>query len=217
MRAPRSKALVFFVRFAVLFALVMVPWPGLATAFNQTFSVIASMAVDACVEDPSVIARFHPANPELPDDASLGPWDTVFTVSSTRNEPALRVPLPLRRVAYVPLATFLALAVATPLGRPQKLRILGWGLALLVLRLALTVALPIARHFQVFGQETIADWLARVVYYGLLEPPNLMYGAPVVVWFLLLFASSPETISLAIRSGPSPTPTTGPDLGRPLA
>jgi hypothetical protein len=214
MPAPRPKALVFFARFAVLFAIVMVPWPGLATAFNQTFSVIASMVVDACFDD-SEVARFHPADPELPADASLGPWDTVFTVSGGRDEPVLRVPLPLRRVAYVPLATFLALALATPVGRPQKLRIVGWGLGLLLFRLALTIGLPIARHFQVFGQGTVTDWLARVVYYGLLEPPNQMYGAPVVLWFLLVFANSPEAFYRVIRSGS--TPATGPDLGRPLA
>jgi hypothetical protein len=191
MPALKSKTLIFFVRFAALFALVMIPWPGLAVAFNQTFSVVASMAVDACVKDPDVIARFHPANPDLPDEASFGPWDAVFSVSSARDEAPLKIPLPLRRVAYVPLATFVALSLAMPIGRPQKLRILRWGLGLLLLRLALTVALPIARHFQVFGRDTVTDWLARVVYYGLLEPPNLMYGAPVVVCFLLLFATSP--------------------------
>jgi hypothetical protein len=202
--SPGRKTLVFAARFAILFALVMIPWPGLGRAFNETFSLVASIAVDACVEDPEVIARFHPANPENPDEASLDAWDTVFSVSRSRSEPPLEVPLPLRRLAYVPLATFVALALATPLERRRKLRVLGWGLGLLLVRLALTIALPIARNFEVVEKGTALDWGMRVVYYGLLEPPNLMYGAPVVTWFLLLLATDPEGFAQAMRRWTSP-------------
>jgi len=204
MRSPRPEALIFAARFVVLFALVMIPWPGLGRAFNEAFSLAASIAVDACVEDPSVIARFHPANPELPDQSSLDAWDTVFSVSRARGEPPLQLPLALRRVAYVPLATFLALVLATPVDRRRKLRILGWGLALLLVRLALTIALPIARNFEAIERDTVLDWIVRVVYYGLLEPPNLMYGAPVVTWFLLLVATEPEGLAGTVRRWTSP-------------
>ncbi|HTB77079.1 MAG TPA: hypothetical protein VK762_27730 [Polyangiaceae bacterium] len=217
MRSPKSEILVFAARFALFFALVMIPWPGLGRVFNATFSVIASMAVDACIDDPDVLARFHPADPEKPDEASLGVWDTVFSVTRARDDAPLKVPLPLRRLAYVPLATFVALALATPVIRPRKLRILRWGLALLLFRLALTVALPIARNLEAFGRDSVLDWLARVVYYGLLEPPNLMYGAPVVVWFLLLFATSPGQFDRTLRFGLSAGGAPGAEERRPAA
>ncbi len=203
------KTLLRAAAFACLFIVLTYPWPPVGHVFTKAFSSVANVGLAASFEDPNVHVHFAAADPRVPEQQSPGEWNIVLFSEDALTGQESAVPLGVRRIAYVPVATFLALLAVTPVHRRRKLLIGAVGVALLTARVVAAVALPLARHFGVFEKGSLSDSLACVAYYSLIEPPNLMYGAPLVVWGLLLLLSAPRGADW-LRGSAQPRPTRQP-------
>ncbi|HEV3190976.1 MAG TPA: hypothetical protein VGY54_10790 [Polyangiaceae bacterium] len=197
--SPKRRILLRAGGFLIAFAIFVYPWSWAGWLFTQGFSAVANVAIDATLNDSEVHARFEPTDPRADGASSPGEWDTVLTLKRTSAAPATEFPLGIRRLGYVPLATFAALVLATPVDRRRKVVLAGVGMTLLLLRFALAVALPLARSVGALGDGSFGGWIASVAYYALIEPPNMMYGAPVIVWLLTLLVIAPETFTWMTR------------------
>jgi hypothetical protein len=195
----RRRLLLRVGSFVVTFAILVYPWTWMGWLFTHAFSAVANVALDMTLNDSEVHARFAPIDPRADGASSPGEWDTVLTLTRTSAAPATELPLGIRRLGYVPLATFAALVLVTPVDRRRKLALAGTGVTLLLLRFALAVALPLARSVGALGDGSFGGWTASVLYYALIEPPNMMYGAPVIVWLLTLLVIAPETFTWMTR------------------
>lgn len=191
--------------FLLLLALLLYPWPLVGRLFVQAFDVAANIGVAAALNDPEAQAHFAAADVAASDEPSAGEWNTVLSIQRGASDALTTISLGVRRLGYVPLATFVALVLVTPVERRRKLAIGTVGISLLLLRLSLAVALPLARAFGTLANDSPGGWLASVLYYSLIEPPNLMYAAPVVTWaVLVLFAAPP--IALSAKGFPEASP-----------
>ena len=199
---PMRRGLLRVAKFFVVFAILVYPWGPVGWLFTQTVSAVANVALEATLNDSEVHARFAPTDPRVGGASSAGEWDTILTLERATAAPPKRLPLGIRRLGYVPLATFVALLVVTPIDRRRKLALAGVGLTLLLLRFAAAVALPLARSVGALADGSVGGWISSVFYYAIIEPPNLMYGAPVIVWLLGLVVIAPETLAWVMRLVP---------------
>ncbi len=190
--SPKHRLLLRAGCFLIAFAILVYPWTWVGWLFTHAFSAVANVALDATLNDSEVHAHFAPTDPRAAGASPAGEWDAMLTLERATTAPATELPLGIRRLGYVPLATFAALALVTPVDWRRKLALAGMGLTLLLLRFALAVALPLARSVGALGEGSAGGWIASVVYYALIEPPNMMYGAPVIVWLLTLLVIAPE-------------------------
>jgi hypothetical protein len=193
------KGLARLAAFVCLFAALTYPWAALGHAFESAFSSVANVGLGAFLAVQNVQARFTAADPRVAEEQS----NVVLSVKNTTSEQVSRVPLGVRRIAYVPFATFIALIAVTPVTRRRKLVVVAAGLGLLLVRVVVAVSLPLARHFGAIEKDSLGNLLSRVVYYSLIEPPNLMYAAPIVVWALLLLVTAPRGSAWLSSKGPA--------------
>ena len=64
----------------------------------------------------------------------------------------------------------------------RKLRMLGFGLALLLVRLAIAIALPVSRAFS--PHPAAPGPISELVWYVLIDLPAMSYVAPLFAWWL---------------------------------
>jgi len=204
MLPSKGDALLFVARFAVIFAVLIAPWPHVGEVFSIGFSIASTTALETFVDERDVVARFAP--PPHPK-AGLEEWNVEFTATDVHSGRSTQLPFDARGLAYVPFATLVALAFATPLERGRRRLILLGGSALLVVRLVLAIALPLAVLFRTIGPQSAAASVAQAVFRALIEPPDMTYATPVVAFLVgLLFTSASQT----------PAARTAAPLRRPL-
>ncbi len=137
-------------RAVALWALMLVPWPGLGDGFTRGFNAVANAVVrdvrwQASEEfwfPPSLLAS-DPLNPRptlageflTAEDADARPnllrlmgevsipntlWYSIFRVRNTETGGAIRIALCVRETVYVPLAVFFALTFAAPIAKTRR-------------------------------------------------------------------------------------------------
>jgi hypothetical protein len=177
----------------LLFVGLTYPWSPVGYYFTRAFSAVANVGLDLSFHKPDVQVRFAAADPNAPAERAPGEWNVVLSTTDTASGQTSKLPLGVRRIAYVPIATLVGLTLVMPVPRRRRMIIGGVGLLLLLFRVVLAVALPLARHFGAFDRGSVADGVAQIAYYALIEPPNMMYGAPLVTWALLVLLTSPQS------------------------
>jgi hypothetical protein len=186
----RHKAVRSGAKFALLFALLLAPWPGLGTACSLVFCVASGSVVDAFVTDRHLVARFEPvASGDTPAGSAPGWTVELRVLDLSAAGPSTRVPLDLR-FPYVAFALLVALVFAAPIERRRKRSIFLAGCVVLALRLFLTVALPLASFLGALSVGSIADGAARIVFRSFIEPPDMLYATPILVFLLGLLATT---------------------------
>jgi hypothetical protein len=178
--------------FLCLFVGLTYPWPRLGYLFTVAFSSVTNVGLQTCFRAPEFRLHFAAAEPRVAEEQSAGEWNVVLFIESPAGAPIAKLPLGVRRIAYIPLATFASLTLVTPLALRRKLVVAGAGLTLLLFRIVLAVTLPLARHFGAIVNDSFLDWVSRITYYALIEPPNLMIAAPILIWAVLLLVTAPE-------------------------
>ena len=114
------------------------------------------------------------------------------------------VPLDTRVLGYTPLALLLALVIATPAPPRRKLLIVSIGGTVLLARLAIGIALPVARLLGNLGADSALAPAAEVVWWAFIATPAISYAAPLVSWGLAFTATTPSSSSAPSSSRPSP-------------
>ena len=186
--------------FAALVIVLLGPWPGYGRAFGVLFSAYGNGVVRALGIGGSSTPRFAPPTPLERRDPEVSDW--VVTLSVSRADAGDEVmPLDTRILGYTPLAIFLALTVATPIGRRRrKLKVLAIGMAFLLARLAVAIALPVGRALGAASPGWASGLLAEVVWWVLIAPPVMSYATPLLAWWIALAITELPAPSRAKRS-----------------
>ncbi len=103
-------------RFAIAYAILILPWPPVRQIYGSCYRVIARIC----------FAQFHAATVEF--KAAAGENDTQLTMQPQGSPRVAHLNLDSRRDGWRATAFMLALVCASPVPRARRLRALGWGL-----------------------------------------------------------------------------------------
>jgi hypothetical protein len=199
----------FFFAFVCVFGGLALPSPGIGPLYTRAHAALANRLVDGKTFERGVTLHFEAKE----EDLDPHPWQLTLTVREpTRAQPVL-VPIDLRTLLFLPLAAFIGLALAAPLGSARRnARVLGQGLLILVPALLLLTALPLlsflggtgpVRAFQLAPALHLA---VQTVYRALVAPPGMMYALPLLLWWALvarLGPRKPATQPVSTQTQPS--------------
>jgi hypothetical protein len=172
----------FLWRFALLLAVSIAPWPGLATPFARAMAS-ACDAVAGAVSDAEVHFEAQRYAPEHP-------WWVRMSVRNVFTNESFEVPVDTRTVAYLRIVVFLAFALAWPSWAMRRgIEAALGGLAILVVLIALTVLLPLLQVLgmvKVLSIGVLAQSLLSIGIMTLGTYPSMAFAIPGLVWLLML-------------------------------
>ena len=184
----RSPSVAFLLRCAVLFLVLLAPIPWLADSYTTLFSGAGNAIINMLsTEDDRFTLSLEP-----PTSIRVqGSWGLPLHVVDRRTGAAATPSLSIRTFSYLPIATFLALAIASiDLGRRRLISVLGIGTPLVAMMTIGLASLPI---FAKFGQLGVLDEVATMVVetlYQALATPTMLYALPLLVWWALVSLTS---------------------------
>ncbi len=174
----------FLLRFLVLYLVLMMPWPGVETAYRAVFAKGSALLYGNLGE------YYDVTTVEAATDAK-GP-DVVIVVPRRDMDKLVELGISSREVGYLASVVVVSLMLATPVAWRRRLWILGLGFALtclfvIVRLLALVVYTRMADADILNGavepgayQEAIAA-VAKFVGFG--QP--MSYIVPIIIWMLV--------------------------------
>lgn len=193
MPPPRQIAM-FFMRVALIYGLLIAPWPGIRDCYRNIFISIANQFAHSLV--PGTFSRFKPH----PEKSARN--DTVVEIESRRLSLRTTVGLSARQPAYVQTAFFTSLMLATPLPWSRRWISLIWGLLMVHISLLFWLASVIAYEVLLVRLEsnpradvTLGDLATTLVHQCLAGEVVVMLLIPVVVWILVCLQLKPLATS----------------------
>jgi len=201
----------FLFAFACVFGGLALPSPGIGPSYARLHAALGNQMVEGKTFERGVEMHFEANEADLAEH----PWQVTLRVSDPERRGPVLVPFDLRTLLFLPFATFIALAVAAPLGAARRnARVLGQGLLILVPTLLLLTALPLLSFLggtgpvRAFRLPPLLHALFQTVYRALVAPPGMMYALPLLLWWLLVARLKPlQEKSLPAASAPI-TPST---------
>jgi hypothetical protein len=182
---PKAKArAAFWLRFALLFVASRLPVPFVADLYAATFAGAANVGFAVVNHTQSSVA-LHLEPPERIH--VLGSWKPLLHIEERATGQTRTIPLNVKIFSYYLMATFLALALATPLaGARRQAIVIGGGLAATAAVSTALTALPVLVEYAVTGALGAALGSAvETAYMGVLTPA-MAYLVPVLIWWLLV-------------------------------
>jgi hypothetical protein len=176
------------VAFALAVVVLLGPWPGVGQVFTVLFAGYANAVVAVFDLGGAAPPRFAPPTPAERADPAIGPWSVTLSPGGGGETV---VPLETRVLGYTPLALLLALVLATRVPPRRKLLVLAIGGAALLARLAIGIALPVARLLGSLGAGSALAPAAEVVWWAFIATPAISYAAPLVSWGVGLALTTP--------------------------
>jgi hypothetical protein len=181
-----------------LFALFVLPWPGLGPAYCGFIGGWAA----ATLGDPgsSVTLRFTPGPAASPPGQ---PWGLRVHAEDAVTGRFVGTALDLRRAGYMQSAAFAALVLVTKLRWSRRLAILFGGLA----TLQLLPLLPLLSFFsgklpvQAFHFGAIAAAMVDIAYHALVAPPGMAFALPAMLWLVLVWWADPTALAWLRAAG----------------
>jgi hypothetical protein len=183
----RNVAVAFGIRFAILFAVTLLPVPWLADAYTTVLGR-GTNAFLSVFDGPSRVAvRFEPpAHIE-----AHGSWKADLLLEDRQTGLSTRTRLDARSFSYRPIATFLALAAASfRRGWRRNAIVWGGGLALMGIATTFLSALPLLSLFGAAGGLGVVPGLVVRTLYQALATPVMMYAVAVLVWWIVMSLAS---------------------------
>jgi hypothetical protein len=199
----------FVFAFVCIFGGLSLPLPGLGPLFVRAHAALGNALLPRTLA--SGVELSFRANDEL---LRAQPWTLTLFVQPPSPASVINVPIDLRTLLYLPLACFVALALATPSGWPRRsLAVMGVGLALLEPLLVGLLALPLlsflggtgpVRAFTLgLGTHTVL----QILYRALVASPGMAYVIPLLLWGALCaqlrFPKTEQSVRNP-KSAPSP-------------
>jgi hypothetical protein len=137
---PHSVILTFALRVILLYTLLVIPWPGVRHASAWLFRQAGSIVFSSF--GPAVTVRFDRTASATTTEPAM---DTQIIAKATRSEPpkTIRRTTSSRYMAVMPLATFFALVLSTPLPWRRRGRSLAWGVPILLVYILFRLMLEI--------------------------------------------------------------------------
>ncbi|HTQ31261.1 MAG TPA: hypothetical protein VMI53_08625 [Opitutaceae bacterium] len=201
---PRRAVAGFLGRFALVYGLLIFPWPGWNGFYGRGFRALGRTVF--AENSGRRILRFEPA----PD--TLRPLDTAIALANREQLDALgsgpvrTLGLDTRGVGWVPTALLLALILATPVSWRRRGRALIWGLICLYVFILFSVGIYIwneSAQLSLVGfspfWKAIADGLEET----LITQMGASFVAPVLIWILVTFRRE-DILAWAGDGNPAP-------------
>lgn len=204
MRPPRHVGR-FFLLVAVIYAGLMVPWPGLERGYAAIFRGMGNAFFARFWFWPDGTVRFlnlkdlKPGDlpAETPEIAATGTFDTLMELRS-RSAPGslgyLRTSS--RYVGYGPTVVVIALIAATPLPWARRLWALLWGLLFVhlfvVFRLTLTLlagGFAADKNYALFHLGPFWRGVLTHAESIFTDDPTVSFVVPALIWFLVALRS----------------------------
>jgi hypothetical protein len=185
---PRRAALAFWLRVVLLFVAALLPAPWMADAYTSLFATATNGVLAAVNSNPWV--HFHVQPPVAIRVA--GSWKAPLVISGPNAETIGQILINVRTFSYIPMVTFLALALASPLkGWRRNAVVLGGGVAAMAAFTTFFAALPILAQYARVGAFGSTATKAVDTTYQALSTPVMVYFAPLLLWWLLMWLTRP--------------------------
>ncbi len=173
----------FLIRFVLVYAVLMAPWPGVKSVYQSAFSSGWSF-VFGTITSPETV-RLAPL--ESADRMA----DTTLFVRHRHVPGIVNMTINCRQTAYLPTAVAMALLLATPIPWPRRVKALCWGLALVHLFIGLRlVVMLLYGAYRDVSPPDYADpgiWVktvaATVLFVG--TGQALSYIGPIFIWLVV--------------------------------
>lgn len=180
--ASRRAALAFWLRVVLLFSAALLPAPWVADGYSTLFANATNAALGAVNGNPWV--QFHLEPP--PEIRVAGSWKIPLVMRGPDQQPIGSILINVRTFSYIPMATFLALALASPLrGWRRNALVVGGGAAVMAVATTIFAALPILARYAAVGAFGGTVGAAVDTSYQALATPVMVYFIPLLVWWLL--------------------------------
>lgn len=204
---PKWRALGGFVfAFACVFGGLSLPSPGIGPAYTRAHAALGNHFVEGASFERGVTLHFEATDAEL----AQHPWQLTLRVRDPAYPQPVLVPMDLRTLLFLPLAAFIGLALAAPLGSARRnARVLGQGLLILVPALLFLTALPLLSFLggtgpvRAFHLAPVLHLLVQTVYRALVAPPGMMYALPLLLWWALVARLEPQKPAAQPASPPA--------------
>ena len=201
---PPSRLLVgSLLRFALVYGLLMAPWPGVHGVYRALFTATGEAVFSAI--GPAGDNRIRPSE-------GAGQVDTTIFVTHRETGAEVSMGINSRQVGYLPTAVFCALALATPVRWPRRLINLLGGLFLVHVfvgvRLLTMILYGVFRDVSSAAATAPTLWdksiATTVLFVGVGQP--ISYIVPILIWGLVSLLAMDLTKFLAAGSTP-PVPS----------
>jgi hypothetical protein len=202
-----------FVRFFVVLALLIAPWPGLGRTVCKVVGTIVTSVADPLLASTNItlLCRATRASDGLPE------WDAVLSVrqDSPDGPEDHGGAMDMRRAGYLQAGTWLALVAGWP---PRGGRRVLRSLSIFAAILLIVVALPIVTFLMsagVLDASAVVESLVSLASRALVGAPAMAYAVPGLAW-LFLVQGVPLQDLIAKVAGSASNPMQGhPDLSSP--
>jgi hypothetical protein len=185
-------------RFALIFGLLILPWPGWNELYGEYFRALGQMAFSR--EGDTRIVRFEPH--ELQHGfSSLNTRMTLANrdlVDSSGNGRVEMVDLDTRSIGWVPTALTVALILATPVSWRRRGRALLWGLLLIHCFILFSLQTWIWDESPDLSLTTLSPFWKTVaddLEYTLVTQLGASFSVPVLIWILVTYRREDKLIS----------------------
>lgn len=184
-----KRVIVHFGLFVLVYGLLMVPWPGLQSAYAKFYRAGAAFLFGRV--GAKGIVRFVPANDPY-YDTNIVFYNRDVVRKDGRMITDIQVPHPTRYAGYMHTALLVALIGATPVSWRRKGWALLWGMILLYGFIILKVALLVINPYTMgmLTQYQLSPFWERVLYIvTIVFVTNLTTGwvVTVFIWILVSF------------------------------
>jgi hypothetical protein len=179
-------------RVAIALVLLLFPWPRVGRVYSAVFAVYANGVVHGLpLGTDGASPRISFPTEAQRRDPGVDDWTVMLSVVGPAANEGQAMPLGVRILGYTPFAILVALLVGTPTAGRRKLKMAALGMAILAARLAIGIAIPVARVFGQLGGQTTAGVAAQAAWETLIDQPALSYVTPLLAWGVSFLATSP--------------------------
>jgi hypothetical protein len=197
--APKTRVIAqFLFAFCCVFGGLALPSPGIGPVYARAHAAIGNALLDDKAFEGGVALRFLTPSVDLAEH----PWQLTLEVRDPGQSGPVLVPIDLRTLLFLPIAAFIALAIAVPLDSARSnARVLGLGLLILEPALLLLTALPLFSFLggdgpaRAFRLPLAVRVVVQIVYRALVAPPGMMYALPLLLWWVLVARLRPRNVS----------------------
>ena len=183
-RFPTARLLGFIGRLALIYTLLVLPWPGWSALYSRYFQALGRAAFVR--DDGQRIVTFEPY--QDPADPRLD----ARAIVSNRDRPGKKVYMPFdtRGIGWIPTALTASLILATAVPWRRRLWALFWGLFWVHLFILVSVGVHLWRNSDRVGLVTFSEWglyIADGFDYTLVTQLGTSFSVPVLIWILVTF------------------------------
>jgi len=190
----------FLYWFALVYVLLLLPWPGFREAYSAYFRRFGGMVFAG--ENVQSEVTFEPAGPN-----SLRPKDTRVVIVNKAlmnydgSGPVRNLNFDAVAVGWRPLALLAALIIATPISWRRRIRALAFGTFGLHAFLLLFLGVAIWNEATEVSLVTLTPfWKSVASGFKAIMTSQLNLCLPVLIWVLVTFRAADRIVALSIES-----------------